>query len=132
MDALGRLLSITDGNGNQTRWQYQNERERLITVFWPDNTESRLAYDDSLGRLIKEISPLHQITEYRYDFKTTLRPTIRIGCQSKDAVSFSGTNVGNYCAILIAQANNIFGVMMTKAVVSQTNALVGSHRVPVQ
>ncbi len=76
-DALGRLLSITDGNGNQTRWQYQNERERLITVFWPDNTESRLAYD-SLGRLIKEISPLHQITEYRYDFKTTLRPTIRI------------------------------------------------------
>ncbi|WP_270757909.1 hypothetical protein [Proteus mirabilis] len=52
-DALGRLLSITDGNGNQTRWQYQNERERLITVFWPDNTESRLAYD-SLGRLVEE------------------------------------------------------------------------------
>ncbi|HBC6352941.1 TPA: RHS repeat protein [Proteus mirabilis] len=52
-DALGRLLSITDGNGNQTHWQYQNERERLITVFWPDNTESRLAYD-SLGRLVEE------------------------------------------------------------------------------
>ncbi|MDN7225614.1 RHS repeat protein, partial [Providencia stuartii] len=41
-DELGRLLSLTDGNGNQTRWQYQNERDRLIAVFWPDGTESRL------------------------------------------------------------------------------------------
>ncbi|MEX6116029.1 hypothetical protein AB6G07_22075, partial [Providencia stuartii] len=72
-----RLLSLTDGNGNQTRWQYQNERDRLIAVFWPDGTESRLEYD-RFGRLIKEISPLEQTTEYRYDFKTTLRPTVRI------------------------------------------------------
>ncbi|EMU9122090.1 RHS repeat-associated core domain-containing protein [Providencia stuartii] len=76
-DELGRLLSLTDGNGNQTRWQYQNERDRLIAVFWPDGTESRLEYD-RFGRLIKEISPLEQTTEYRYDFKTTLRPTVRI------------------------------------------------------
>ncbi|MCG3471759.1 PAAR domain-containing protein [Xenorhabdus bovienii] len=75
-DKLGRLLSMTDGNGDQTRWQYQNDTDRLTFVFWPDGTEMALDYDE-IGRLITETSPLKQTTRYHYSLNT-LRPYQRI------------------------------------------------------
>jgi RHS repeat-associated protein len=71
-DKFGRLLSLTDGNGDKTRWQYQNDTDRLTCLFWPDGTETVLDYDEH-GRLISETSPLQQITRYGYH-PHSLRP----------------------------------------------------------
>ncbi|WP_244161556.1 RHS repeat-associated core domain-containing protein [Photorhabdus luminescens] len=72
-DKHGRQLSFTDANGNQTGWQYQNDTDRLTVIFWPDGTETALAYDE-FGRLISETSPLKQTTRYHYVFDNTARP----------------------------------------------------------
>ncbi|CDH05423.1 Similar to Rhs-family protein [Xenorhabdus bovienii str. oregonense] len=71
-DKLGRLLSMTDGNGDKTQWQYQNDTDRLAFIFWPDGAEMSLDYDE-FGRLVGETSPLKQITRYHYHLNT-LRP----------------------------------------------------------
>ncbi|MCT8345257.1 hypothetical protein LG003_21025 [Photorhabdus kleinii] len=68
-DQHGRQLSFTDANG----WQYQNDTDRLTVIFWPDGTETALAYDD-FGRLVSETSPLKQTTRYHYGFNNTVRP----------------------------------------------------------
>ncbi len=72
-DAHGRQLSFTDANGNQTGWQYQNDTDRLTFIFWPDGTETALAYDE-FGRRVSETSPLKQTTRYHYSFNNTVRP----------------------------------------------------------
>ncbi|MGV7963483.1 RHS repeat-associated core domain-containing protein [Photorhabdus tasmaniensis] len=72
-DKHGRQLSFTDANGNQTGWQYQNDTDRLTFIFWPDGTETALAYDE-FGRLMSETSPLKQTTRYHYLHRHTLRP----------------------------------------------------------
>ncbi|WP_323870516.1 RHS repeat-associated core domain-containing protein [Xenorhabdus szentirmaii] len=82
-DKLGRLLSMTDGNGNQTQWQYQNDTDRLAFIFWPDGTETTLEYDE-FGRLVSETSPLKQTTRYYYSLKT-LRPHKRTDAKGGDS-----------------------------------------------
>ncbi|WP_262979755.1 DUF6531 domain-containing protein, partial [Photorhabdus temperata] len=72
-DKHGRQLSFTDANGNQTGWQYQNDTDQLTFIFWPDGTETALAYDE-FGRLVSETSPLKQTTRYHYGFNNTVRP----------------------------------------------------------
>ncbi|KOY60826.1 type IV secretion protein Rhs, partial [Photorhabdus heterorhabditis] len=75
-DKHGRQLSFTDANGNQTRWQYENDTDRLTFIFWPDGTETALTYDD-VGRLVSETSPLKQTSHYHYMHRHTLRPDRR-------------------------------------------------------
>ncbi|PHM53887.1 RHS repeat-associated core domain-containing protein [Xenorhabdus sp. KK7.4] len=82
-DKLGRLLSMTDGNGNKTQWQYQNDTDRLTFIFWPDGTETALDYDE-FGRLVKETSPLKQTSCYHYSLNTQ-RPYKRIDAKGGES-----------------------------------------------
>ncbi|MGL4860806.1 MAG: DUF6531 domain-containing protein, partial [Enterobacteriaceae bacterium] len=64
-DDLGNLLSMTDGNGHKTRWQYSSQGNQLLAVILADGSRTDYSYDRQ-GRLIQITDPMEQHTCYHY------------------------------------------------------------------
>ncbi|CFU95262.1 RHS repeat-associated core domain-containing protein [Yersinia pseudotuberculosis] len=95
-DELGRLVSVTDANGAETRWQYERNTDRQTFVFWPDGTQERQQWD-AQGRLLQETDRLGQSTYYTYPHPRTLLPdsiTDALGGQSQLLWSQQGQLTG--------------------------------------
>jgi RHS repeat-associated protein len=63
-DAANRLVTLTDGNGNTTRWQ-RDLLGRVIGKHTPDNVKTLYAYD-SAGRQVKRTDALGQEQHLAY------------------------------------------------------------------
>jgi RHS repeat-associated protein len=64
-DALNRLETTTDGEGNLTRYDYDPEGNRTL-VKEPEGAETTFAYDE-LGKLSSVAQPGNLVTTYKYD-----------------------------------------------------------------
>lgn len=69
-DVLGRLVSVTDPEGNTTKHTY-SMANYLTEVQYPDHNKTVKKYDE-MGRLIQKTDPSGQIEKYYYDANSNL------------------------------------------------------------
>ena len=74
-DALGRLTSYTDGDGNMLGYQY-DALGRLTKLTYPDGKQVSYAYDTA-GRLSTVTDWASRVTTYGYDAVGQLTQTVR-------------------------------------------------------
>ncbi|OUP07850.1 hypothetical protein B5F35_13930, partial [Anaeromassilibacillus sp. An200] len=90
-DRLGRMISMTDGNGNETKYEYWEHSGRVSRLTTPEGAVFQYRYDKieqcmaiqseagevqfgytRLGARALEIDPLGNTTRYRYDLLSNL------------------------------------------------------------
>ena len=90
-DRLGRMISMTDGNGNVTQYEYWERSSRVSRLITPEGAVFQYRYNQieqcmaiqsdagevqfgytKLGARALEIDPLGNTTRYRYDLLSNL------------------------------------------------------------
>ena len=90
-DRMGRMISMTDGNGNETKYEYWERSGRVSRLITPEGAVFQYRYDQieqcmaiqseagevqfgytKLGARALEIDPLGNTTRYRYDLLSNL------------------------------------------------------------
>jgi RHS repeat-associated protein len=63
-DRAGRMIGLTDGRGNHTRWS-RDLQGRIVAKYMPDESKILYGFDDA-GRQITRIDPLGQTRQFAY------------------------------------------------------------------